>query len=90
MRISRRIRLGRLEMYIGRRPHWPVIWSHGRVNVGNSSYEFWLGRCYVIATWLPSKRERARRDAEWEAEMLARYGDDDDNGADGVNPKAPA
>jgi hypothetical protein len=69
-------------MYIGCPSIWPSAWSINRTRNGR---DIMLGRLQVIAEWLPSKRERARRHAEWDAEMRARYGDEDDTA-----PKAPA
>jgi hypothetical protein len=68
MRINKLLRLGRLEIYIGRRPHWSPEWRANRIALG---YGLWLGHWNLLACWLPSKRELARQREAWLAEQEA-------------------
>jgi hypothetical protein len=66
LRINKRIRLGRLEIYIGRRPNRWEVWptDHG--------YQARIGRWEFIGEWLPPlKVRRARQRLRLSQELFA-------------------
>jgi hypothetical protein len=58
------IRLGRLECYIGRQPHWPRKWRARRTSDG---YDLRAGRWFVLTERVPKRKPYA----EMLAELLA-------------------
>jgi hypothetical protein len=49
MRINKLIQVGRLEVYIGRRPHWEPHWCVSRIDDG---WGLWACRWNVLACWV--------------------------------------
>jgi hypothetical protein len=69
LRINRCIQLSRLEIYIGRRPHWPSSWDAWPTDHG---YQARVGRWEFIGEWLPLlKVRRAREQLRMTRELFA-------------------
>jgi hypothetical protein len=61
MRINRCIQLGRLEIYVGRRPHWRPAWAAFRTAHG---FDMRVGRWEFIGEWVPKRKPQAQVRAE--------------------------